>query len=153
MNFTGGLNALCTGYTVLCATGNYRYRPQPVYYGMLFTHLLGVGKLLRVNISSAGNLTAFAVRPANGSGLRLMVENLSQQPASVAIGVGSYRGPAKVLRMTGPSLLATSGVKLQGASVNRKGGINLGAPGIITCTAGGCPVTLPPYSAATVTLG
>ncbi|TVZ01369.1 hypothetical protein EAS64_34450 [Trebonia kvetii] len=155
MNFTGGLNTLCTGYTVLCATGNYIYRPQPIYYGMLFTHLLGVGKLLRVKIaaSSGGNLTAFAVRPAAGGGLRLMVENLSQQQASVAIGVGSYRGTAKVLRMTGPSLLATSGVRLQGASVTRKGGIKLGNPGTITCTAGGCPVTLAPYSAAIVTIG
>ena len=155
MNFTGGLNTLCTGYTVLCATGNYMYRPQPIYYGMLFTHLLGTGKLLRVQIaaSSGGNLTAFAVRPATGGGLRLMVENLSQQQASVTIDVGSYRGTAKVLRMTGPSLLATSGVRLQGASVTRKGGIKLGNPGTITCTAGGCPVTLAPYSAAMVTIG
>lgn len=153
MNFTGGLNTLCSGYTVFCATGNYMYRPQPIYYGMLFTHLLGVGKLLRVHISSGGNLTAFAVRPAAGGGLRLMVENLSQRPASVAIDVGSYRGTAKVLRMTGPSPLATSGVRLQGAQVTRKGGIRLGSPGTVTCTASGCPVTLPPYSAAMVTIG
>jgi hypothetical protein len=37
--------------------------------------------------------------------------------------------------------------------VNRKGGIKLGAPGAITCTASGCPVTLAPYSAAMVRLG
>jgi hypothetical protein len=152
MNVTGGLNTLCSGYTVLCATGNYMYRPQPIYYGMLFTHLLGVGKLLRVKISPGGNLTAFAVRPSAGGGLRLMVENLSQQQASVAIDVGSYRGTATVLRMTGPSLLATSGVRLQGASVTRKGSIKLGKPGTITCTAGGCPVTLAPYTAAMVTI-
>ena len=155
MNFTGGLNTLCAGYTVLCATGNYMYRPQPIYYGMLFTHLLGTGKLLRLKVAASpgGNLTAFAVRPAVGGGLRLMVENLSRRQASVAINVGSYRGTATVLRMTGPALLATSGVRLQGASVTRKGGIKLGHPGTVTCTAGGCLVTLAPYSAAMVTIG
>ena len=82
-----------------------------------------------------------------------MVENLSQQSASVAIDVGSYRGAATVLRMTGPSPLATSGVKIQGASVTRKGTIKPGDRNTVQCTASGCPVSLAPYSAAIVTIG
>jgi hypothetical protein len=156
MDFHGGLNTLCAGYTVLCQVGPNDYRPQPIYYGMLFTHLLGTGKFLPVKVSwssPAGNIAAFALKPSRGGGLRLMVVNLSGDQADTTLGVGGYRGAATVLRLTGPSPLATSGVAIQGASAAANGTVTPGRPGAVTCTSHGCPVTIGGYSAVLVTLG
>lgn len=90
MNFHGGLSASCQGYTPLCQVGTNEYAAQPIYYGMLFTHLQGSGYLLPVTVSSsssAGNVKAFALKPLVGGGLRLIVENLSQYPTNVALSV------------------------------------------------------------------
>jgi hypothetical protein len=136
--------------------GTSEYRPQPIYYGMLFTHLLGTGGFLPVKVSRsspAGNIAAFALKPGHGDGLRLMVENLSKDQAKATLRVGGYRGAASVLRLTGPSPLATSGVQIQGASAAANGTVTPDGPGAVTCTSGGCPVTIGPYSAVLVTLG
>lgn len=159
MNFHGGLNSMthCTGYTVFCQTGTrYYFRPQPIYYGMLFAHLLGTGKFLPVKISSssrAENLAAFALRPSHGGGLRLMVENLGKDWATATLRVGAYRGAATVLRLSGSSPLATSGAQIQGVSVAADGSYATGRPATVLCTSHGCPLTLAPYSAALVRLG
>jgi hypothetical protein len=57
-----------------------------------------------------------------------------------------------VLHLTGPSLLATSGVQIQGASVGANGTIAPGAPGTISCSRSGCSLTVNPYSAVLITL-
>jgi hypothetical protein len=155
MNISTGLNSQCTGYTVFCKGNGYTYRPQPIYYGMLFTHLLGAGHADQVKIaksSASAHLTAFAVR-APGGGLRIMVENLSGVKAKVTLAVGRYRGRATILRLTGPSPLATSGARIQGAAVRESGSIRLGRADTARCTASGCPVTLNPYSAAVIKIG
>ena len=156
MNFHGGLDTSCQGYTPLCQVGTNEYAAQPIYYGMLFTHLLGAGHLLPVTVSTsspAGNVTAFALKPLTGGGLRLMVENLSQYQADVALRVGGNPGTATVLQMTGPSLLATSGVEIQGARVGANGSFTPGKPNTVQCTSGSCPVTIAPYTAVLVTVG
>jgi hypothetical protein len=156
MNFHGGLSGSCKGYTPLCRTGSNEYAAMPVYYGMLFAHLLGSGNLLPVTVStgsSAGSIAAFALRPLTGGGLRLIVENLSGQPASTALRVGGHPASASVLHLTGPSPLATSGVRIQGAAVAANGGFTPGKPDTVRCAGGSCPVTISPYSAVLVSVG
>jgi len=51
-NFHGGLSTVCDGYTPLCQVGANEYAAQPVYYGMLFTHLLGSGNLQPVTVTT-----------------------------------------------------------------------------------------------------
>jgi hypothetical protein len=161
MEFHGGLNNLCTGYTVLCQVSAGTYAAQPIYYGLLFTHLLGTGSLRPVAIAATSrlaNLTAFALKPGGGgsptgASLRLMVENLSSAQASVTLRPAGYTGAGTVLRLTGPGLLATSGVLIQGQSVRADGGFTGNQPAAIECTRAGCPLSLAPYSAALVTLG
>ena len=51
MNFHGSLGTHCSGFTVLCMNGQNHYRPQPMYYGMLFTHMLGTGSLLPASVT------------------------------------------------------------------------------------------------------
>ena len=153
---TGGLTSSCAGYAVLCQTGTSRYGAQPIYYGLLFTHLLGTGRFLPVKVSQSarggGNVTAFALK-ASGGGIRVMLENLSGKQLDATLRLGNYSGPASVLRLTGPSPLATSGVQIQGASVDANGNFDPRSPGSVHCRAGSCSVTLPPYSAALVTSG
>ena len=156
MNFHGGLGASCHGYTPLCQVAANEYAAQPVYYGLLFTHLLGSGHLLRVTVSTtttAGNIAAFALRPLTGGGLRLIVENLSQYTAGARLRVGGHPASATVLHLTGPSLLATSGVRIQGAAVAANGSFAPGKPDTVRCSAGSCPVTIAPYTAVLVTVG
>jgi hypothetical protein len=156
MNFHGGLGTSCQGYTPLCQVGTNEYVGQPIYYGMLFTHLLGAGHLLPVAVStssSVGNVTAFALKPLTGGSLRLIVENLSQYRTDVALRVSGNPGTATVLHMTGPSLLATSGVEIQGERVGANGSFKPDKPNTVNCTSGSCPVTIAPYTAVLVTVG
>ncbi len=139
MNIATGLSAACTTYTVLCLHGNNEYFAQPVYYGLLLTRMLGTGRLVPVSIVQARHqhVTAFALR--SGGRLRLMVENLDSAAAAVTLHVGSYRGTATADRLRAPSLLATSGVTIQGRRVSADGSFSPGRPDIVTCAAAGCP--------------
>jgi hypothetical protein len=153
---TGSLTSACTGYVVLCQTGTISYRAQPIYYGLLLTHLLGTGQFLPAKVSvppkSGGNIAAFALR-APGGGLRLLLENLGKVQADTTLHVRHFSGSAAVVAMTGPDPLATSGVRIQGASVAADGTFRPGPPDTVRCGPTGCPVTLTPYSAVLVTLG
>jgi len=153
---TGTLNASCTGYAVLCQTGTNSYSAQPIYYGLLFTHLLGTGRFLPVTTSTAaktgGNIAAFALKTSSG-GLRVMLENLSPERLNATLRDGKHAGSATVLSLTGPAPLATSGVHIQDAAVGADGHFSSGPPDTLRCTPAGCSVTLAPYSAAVVTLG
>jgi len=154
-NFHGGLSYVCDGYTPLCEVGANEYAAQPVYYGMLFTHLLGSGNLRPVTVTTPApgdNVTAFALRPAAG-GLRVIVENLTGAVAEVTLRGGGSASSATVLNLTGPSPLATSGVRIQGAAVAANGSFTPGPPGTVGCGSGRCRVTVAPYSAALVTVG
>jgi len=142
----------CGGYTPLCEVGWNTYAAQPLYYGLLFTHLLGIGKLVPATVAAPRGdyLTAFALKPASGD-VRLMVENLTGSDADVTLRPGGNPSTAAVLRLTGPSLLATGGVRIQGAAVAGNGTLTRGRATTVSCAAGRCQVTLPPYSAALVT--
>jgi hypothetical protein len=123
---------------------------------MLFTHLFRVGRFLPVSVATSARrdfVPAFADKPPKGGKERIMVENLSRRPAATTLRVGGYRGMAAVLFLRGPSPLARSGITIQGAAVAANGKLTPGRPDEVRCTSGGCPFTIPPYSAVLVTLG
>ena len=139
-NFHGGLSAVCDGYTPLCQVGYNEYAAQPIYYGLLFTHLLGSGNLLPVTVRTSDpgdNLAAFALKPTVGgaanTGLRVIAENLTGATAHVTLRVRRATSAA-VLYLTGPSPLATSGVRIQGAEVAADGSFTPGAPDTVSCS-------------------
>jgi hypothetical protein len=153
MNFHGGLNTLCGGYSVLCQVGTSEYRPQPIYYGMLFTRLFGTGGFLPVTLSSAATARHVVAFADKGGKDRMMLEDMGSQAAPVTLHLNGYKGTSvQVLHLTGGSLLATSGVKIQGASVAANGTLTPGSPDTVTCKLATCSLTLEPYSAALVTL-
>jgi hypothetical protein len=165
MSFHGGLNALCGGYSPLCrvgSTGN-TYTPNPMYYGMAFTRMLGPGQFLPATVttsSTSPNIAAFALKPATatgigtvaGTGTRVMLENLGATPTRALLKIGSYQGPVSLWHLTGGSPLATSGVKIQGASVAADGTLAPGTANTVQCVASGCHVGLAPYTAVLVTI-
>jgi hypothetical protein len=87
----------------------------------LFT-LAGTGTLLTTTASAAGlNVTAYAVKSANGALSIIIVNKDSTQNLSVSIDCGQPLKSASLLLMTGPALDATSGVGIQGASIGVDG--------------------------------
>jgi hypothetical protein len=157
MNIHDRFITTCTPYSPICPAGalSARFTVRPVYYGMLFTHLLGAGSFLPAAVNTgttSRNVVAFALKPATG-GMRVMVENITGQPANVTLNVGGHPR-ASALRLTAPGLLAKSGVRIQGAQVGVDGRIRPAAPTAIRCSsAGKCQLTLAPYTAALVTIG
>jgi hypothetical protein len=156
MNFHDRFTADCTPYSPLCPVPGWpdEYTVRPIYYGLLFTHLLGTGHLLPVTVRTSptgGNVTAFALRPAVGGGLRLMAENLTSASTGVTLSLGGTASSASVWYLTAPSLTATSGVKVQGAQAGPDGTISPGAPAVIKCS-GSCHLTLPPHTAAVIAI-
>jgi hypothetical protein len=157
LNFHTGLSTSCTGYSPLCQVGTGEYAAQPEYYGLLFAHLLGSGHLVKVTVATraaSDYVTAFALKPLTGGGLRLIVENLTSSHASITIHVGGNPARATVLHLTGPAagLAGTSGVKIQGAAVAANGTLTPGTPTTASCSKGNCYLTLNPYTAALVTI-
>lgn len=154
MNVQGAINSDCQGYTPLCEVGANEYSAQPIYYGMLFTHLLGAGQLLPVTVTgpSGGTIAAFALR-SSGNGLRVLIENLGPQRISVEVKANGDAADSTVVSMTAPSLLAISGTTIQGAKVSADGKFDLGKPGRVDCTSQGCPIAISGYSATILTLG
>jgi hypothetical protein len=94
----------------------------------MFT-LLGEGTMLTTTVGAGGlNVTAYSVQ-ATGGGLNVLVVNKdSMQNVEASIACGQSVRTATLLEMTGPGLTATSGVTIQGASVNIDGSFTAGAP-------------------------
>ena len=155
VDFNGGLSDGCNAYTPLCMTGADQYTARPVYYGMLFAHMLGTGVTFYTPLTISGSADAHIVTHAvvSSSGVvRVMVENLSGVPVHVLLEDGHVSGQADTWYLTGPSLSATSGVRIQGAAVRPNGTFAPGAPGHPRCQAGRCRLSLAAYSAVIVRL-
>lgn len=151
MNFHGSVTWRCNAYSPLCRTGAGHYMAEPVYYGLLFVHLLGIGRLLPVTVNSGPNLAAHAIRTPAGR-IRVIVENLGGRAESVSLHAHAVSGQATVLRLTGPSAEATSGIRIQGAVVRPDGAFTPDPATHLACHFGTCEIRLSSYSAAIVTL-
>ena len=120
VNFHGGGNG--SGYTPIADSNGAVVGARPEYYGILLFTLAGQGNLLQTQLSAGGlNATAYAVKSSTG-GLNLVLVNKdSTQNLDVTIQLAQSAHSANLLAMTGSSLTATSGVTIQGASVNPDG--------------------------------
>ena len=145
-NFHGGGNN--DGYTPIADSGGAVVEARPEYYGILLFTLAGQGTLYTTSLSGIGNLniTAYAVRTSSG-GLNLIVVNKdSAQNLELTVQLPQSASSATLLEMTqltagvtGPSLSATSGVTIQGASVGANGSFSPGAA--YTLSASGTELT------------
>jgi hypothetical protein len=155
LDFNGALSSACPLYSPLCGAGPGMYSARPVYYGMLFVHMLGTGRTFFTPLTISGAADAHVVTHSvvSSSGrVRVMVENLGAVSMRVLLQDSRISGRADTWYLTGPSVGATGGVRIQGATVRRNGTFRPGAPGHVTCRAGSCRLNLPAYSAVIVQL-
>ena len=126
-NFHGGGDG--SGYTPIANSGGSVVEARPEFYGILFFTLAGQGTLNTTQLSAGGlNVTAYAVKTSSG-GLNLVVNNKdSTQNLHLTINLPQEASSATLIAMTqlsqgasGPSLSATSGVTIQGASIGADG--------------------------------
>ncbi len=127
VNFHGSGDG--SGYTPIADNNGSVVGGRPEFYGILLFTLAGQGTLYTTDISAGSlNVTAYAVKLASG-GLNLIVVNKDlTQNLQLTTQLPQSSSSATLLAMTqltsgatGPDLSATSGVTIQGASVNPDG--------------------------------
>jgi hypothetical protein len=152
----------CAGYTPLCAPSPEalnagQMRAQPDWYALLLTHsLIGYRPLPTTINSAASPDLAAAMFAGPDDTLKLLVsddEAPGASPLDISFPVGAGRRSARVLRLTGPSLQSTSGVRLGGKVVPATGEWH--APTVardLPARDGVVSMSLPASSAALVTI-
>jgi hypothetical protein len=132
-----------------------RLRAAPEWYALLLGAQLNGGRPVRVSVRGDARLVAAAVRRPDGR-LRVILDNLGGPPSGrvvVHLNVGRRYSSGTILRLTGPSLSARSGVRLGGRPVTSDGRWRPPARlPRVSGRAGRLAVGLAPYSAALVTL-
>ena len=132
-NFHGGGNG--GGYTPIADSHGAVIGARPEFYGILFFTLAGQGSLYTTSLSGIGslNITAYGVKTATGLNI-IVVNKDSAQNLQLTIQLPQSASSATLLEMsqlstgaTAPSLTATSGVTIQGASVGTNGSFTPGA--------------------------
>jgi len=127
VNFHGGGDG--TGYTPIANSGATVVEARPEFYGILLFTLAGQGTLYSTQISAGSlNVTAYAVKASSG-GLNLIIVNKDlTQNLQLTAQLPQSASAATLIAMTqlstgatAPDLSATSGVTIQGASVNPDG--------------------------------
>lgn len=146
-------------YSPLCATtaadaAAHIDTAQPLFYGLWMAGHMGPGQFFPVTVSTGGaNLTAYAVKGDDGLvRIALIDKDAVGSSVNVTVNAGSGSGTAQVVRMTGPSLAAATGVQIQGASVDRSGVLNV-VPDSVAYSGGSLTLSLGTGTAAILTLG
>jgi len=157
-----GNPANCLGYSPVCATTPAHLArgsliAQPIWYALLLARALIGDRPLRTASSSAQpeNLAVRALLAADGT-LQFVIVNdepPGAPPAAVSLHVPRHFGAARVLALSAPSPDATSGVTLGGRAVAGDGSWRgPGAQPSIPASGGQITVTIPPSSAALVSV-
>jgi hypothetical protein len=159
-NGSSGIN-FHGGRTGMDGTKPFAYAPiledgtvtgvNPVFYGMLMMTTAGPGDVLATT-ASAGNLnfTANAIGSGDGS-INVVLDNKDAASGVVAsVDVGVAVRSASAIYLDGPSLGATTGVRLAGASISATGAWDPAPPYALSSAGRVVTVTVPPASAALV---
>lgn len=151
INMHGGGNA--AGYTVIADDSGAVIEARPEYYGLLLFALAGEGSLLETQLSiGTVDASAYAVRKASG-GVNLMVVNKDTlQNLTLTIETNQSIQAANQQTMTGPNLAATSGVTIQGATVNRDGSFSPVNPDTLTPAGNRTTCYIPALGAAIISI-
>jgi hypothetical protein len=129
-----------------------RYVAAPMYYGMLFFSRAAQGRLVASELKTDANLVAHGVLGADGKLRVTLVNKDLTKPVAATIAVGTQFTKGQALRLTAPSVSATSDVTFAGAAVNADGTWAPKTTEPLTLSAGNTTVSLPPASAALLIL-
>ena len=126
------------------------YTPAPEYYGLLAFAQAAKGEQLSLALDAGDlNLTAYATRAGSNMILTVINKDMSRDASVTVTGVPAKQ--ARVMRLTAPSLTATTGITLGGAAVDTNGNWN-GKSEPVKLSGGKAMLDLPSGSAALVTL-
>jgi hypothetical protein len=152
----------CSGYTPLCAPDPAALtagalRAEPDWYALLMTRSLVGYRPLPTTIVDpvTPNLAAYGFAgPEHTRKLLLLDDEPPGSPRlALRVPLGAGLGAARVLRLTGPSLQATGGVRLGGRAVSADGSWTPPAHGEAAAVHGGVlTLHLSPSSGALVTV-
>jgi uncharacterized protein (TIGR03437 family) len=120
INLHGGGDS--TGYTPIADSDGVVVEARPEFYGVTLFTLAGQGTLQQTTLGAGGlNATAYAIQAANGA-LNIIINNKDQvQNLNVAIQLPRAAAAAQLIQMTGASLDATTGIAIQGATIQPDG--------------------------------
>jgi len=151
VNMHGGGNS--PGYTPIADDSGAVIEARPEYYGLLLFSLAGSGTLLQTLLAAGSfNATAYALKSAGG-GLNLIVVNKDpEQTLQLTIQSNQNVRTANLQTMTGASLAATSGVAIQGATVESDGSFAPAAPATLAVENSQISCSIGALSAALITL-
>jgi hypothetical protein len=157
VNFHAGVHNRRPGddkaYTPIARDEGGRHRARPLYYAMLMFAQAARGALVPARLApDTRALAAFAVHSPEGSLRVCLINKDFARGARVRIDSRRSFAASSVMRLVGPSVDATSGVTLAGASVDDFGRwtpVNVEAA---HAAAGEIAIDVPPASAALVSL-
>jgi hypothetical protein len=114
-------------YTPIVDNGGAVIEARPEYYGVLLFTMAGQGSIINTSVAAEGlNVTAYTVKSADGTLSIVAVNKDVSRNLQLDIECGQAVNSANGLVMSGPGLDATSGVKIQGATVTIDGGFTPG---------------------------
>lgn len=155
-NYASGVNmhggGLQPGYTPIADDSGGVIEARPEYYGLLFFNLAGTGTLLATEVMGSADATAYAVKTVTG-GLKVMIVNKEPaQDLTLTIDANQTIQNATLQLLSGPSLAATSGITIQGATVEKDGTFSPGSPTALASVGTKTLCHIPALSAALITI-
>jgi uncharacterized protein (TIGR03437 family) len=149
INLHGGGNS--TGYTPIADNNGVVVGARPEFYGVTLFTLAGPGVLRQTTITAGGlNATAYAIEAANGAWNIIINNNDQTQTLNVTINLPQPTASATLLAMTGPSLDATTGIAIQGATIQPNGAFTPGPATALQTSGSSITCTVSPLSVALV---
>lgn len=123
-NIFGGM--VCRGYTPICMNTGFfnlikQYHAQPLYYGMLLFHIAANGRVVPVELDTAGNITTHATLGEDSKLWVTIINKDTKQTVNANISIDQPFSNANAWRLTAPSLQAKDGVTFAGNSVSAEG--------------------------------
>jgi hypothetical protein len=151
VNIHGGGDA--PGYTPIADDSGGVIEARPEYYGLLLFAMAGAGALLETQLSAGDvDATAYALKTASGGLNLILVNKDALRNLTITIETLKSIQTATVQTMDGPSLAATSGVTIQGATVNKDGSFAPANPDTLTPAGTQTTCYIPALSAALISI-
>jgi hypothetical protein len=124
---------------------------RPIYYGLLLFSLAGTGTVLQTSQDAHGlNVTAYALQTSAHQLELFVLDKTKSTPITFTVDVGAAVTSATQRTLTAPSLGATTGVTLQGATVKLDGSFDPTAATTLVTSGTTITGTLPASSAALI---
>ena len=96
---------------------------KPLYYGLLFSKMVGQGTLLASTIDAGGlNLSVYAIKTGSGVSI-LLVNKETSQSFKVSLKLPGSVSAVTAIQFTAPGLTSTLGIEIQSASISLTSGL------------------------------